>query len=47
MVAYELTHIIFFYILIGEREELSLDQEIISYTHFKIIWGWHVDSFIL
>ena len=36
IVAYELAHTIFSYILIGEREELSVDQEIVSYTHFKV-----------
>jgi len=34
---YEQTLSILFHILIEERENLSLDQELVSYTHSKIM----------
>lgn len=36
IVVYELARMLF-YILVEEREKLSLDQEPVLYTHFKII----------
>jgi hypothetical protein len=38
-VTYKLVLIIFFILLIKKREKLTLDQKLVSYTHYEIMWG--------
>jgi hypothetical protein len=51
VVTYELALSILFHILIEEREKLSLDQELVSCTHSKIMWlscgAIHIMTYVL